>query len=276
MKLCPIRLATLFITWLGISAAQASDLRVAVTTSFNNSGLSDILLPEIKKDLDLNIHLLVVGTGQALKLGRSGDVDAILVHSKTAEEQFVAEGYGTHRREIMYNDFVLIGPSSDPADTSNAKNIVEALKSVFDMKSIFISRGDDSGTHRKELSLWKATGIDAKTFDANWYRAAGAGMGATLNTASGMNAYILADRASWLKFKNKGSLKLLFSGDPLLFNQYAFLPIDPARHPHAKNDLANQLETWLTGKKGQQMIADYTLEGEILFTPNANKTDPQG
>ncbi|MFK5980439.1 MAG: substrate-binding domain-containing protein [Rhizobiaceae bacterium] len=276
MKLCPIRLATLFITWLGISTAQASDLRVAVTTSFNNSGLSDILLPEIKKDLGLNIHLLVVGTGQALKLGRSGDVDAILVHSKTAEEQFVAEGYGTHRREIMYNDFVLIGPSSDPADTSNAKNIAEALKSVFDTKSIFTSRGDDSGTHRKELSLWKAAGVDAKTFDANWYRAAGAGMGATLNTASGMNAYILADRASWLKFKNKGGLKLLFSGDPLLFNQYAFLPIDPTRHPHAKNGLANQLETWLTSKKGQQMIADYTLEGEVLFTPNANKTDPQG
>ena len=276
MKLGPIRLALLLITWFGISTAQASDLKVAVTTSFNNSGLSDILLPEIKKDLDMDVHLLVVGTGQALKLGRAGDVDAILVHSKAAEEKFVAEGYGTHRREIMYNDFVLIGPSDDPAKTSSAKNVAEALKSIFDTKSIFASRGDDSGTHRKELSLWKAAGVDAKTFDAKWYRAAGSGMGATLNTASGMNAYILADRASWLKFKNKGDLKLLFSGDPVLFNQYAFLPVNPARHPHAKTNLANQLEAWLTGKKGQKLIADYKLEGEILFTPNANKTDPQG
>jgi len=276
MKLGPIRLAFLILTWFGISTAQASDIKLAVTTSFNNSGLSDILIPEIKKDLGMDVHLLVVGTGQALKLGRAGDVDAILVHSKAAEEKFVAEGYGTHRREIMYNDFVLIGPSDDPAKTHDAKTIADALKEIYDAKSIFASRGDDSGTHRKELSLWKAAGVDIEKLDAKWYRAAGAGMGATLNTASGMNAYILADRASWLKFKNKGDLKLLFSGDPVLFNQYAFLPVNPAKHAHAKNDLALQLEKWLTGKKGQKMIADYKLEGEVLFTPNANKTDPQG
>jgi len=271
-----MRLIFSLLLCLGFSTAHASDLRLAVTTSFNNSGLSDILLPEIKKDLDLDVHLLVVGTGQALKLGRAGDVDAILVHSRSAEEKFVAEGYGTHRREIMYNDFVLIGPSDDPAKTGDAKNIKNALAAIYKTKSIFASRGDDSGTHRKELSLWKAAGTDPETFDAKWYRAAGAGMGATLNTASGMNAYILADRASWLKFKNKGDLKLLFSGDPVLFNQYAFLPVDPTRHPHTKSDLVEQLEAWLTGKKGQKIIADYKLEGEILFTPNADKSEPQG
>ena len=258
-------LMAVFITTL----ANAAEMRLAVTTSFNNSGLSDVLLPEIKKDLDLDVRLLVVGTGQALKLGRAGDVDAILVHSRKAEEQFVAEEYGTHRREIMYNDFVLIGPASDPAGLHSAKTAREAMTRIADAKVIFASRGDDSGTHRKELALWKSAGMDASSFDPNWYRAVGAGMGATLNTASGMNAHLMSDRASWLKFGNKGDLKILFSGDPVLFNQYAFLPVNPQKHAHVKFDLAKSLETWLTGEKAQKLIAGYTIDGQTLFTPNA-------
>ena len=249
--------------------AFADDMKMAVTTSFHNSGLSDILIPEIKKDLGLDVYLLVVGTGQALKLGRAGDVDAILVHSRKAEDKFVAEGYGTHRREIMYNDFVLIGPKSDDAGIANVKTAAEAMKSIADKQAIFVSRGDDSGTHRKELALWKSAGLNPGKFDGNWYRASGSGMGATLNTASGMNGYVFADRASWLNFKNKGELDLLFSGDPVLFNQYAYLPINPEKHPHVKKELAAKLEMWLVSPKAQKLIGDYEIAGQQLFTPNA-------
>jgi len=246
-------------------------MRMAVTTSFNNSGLADILLPEIKKDLDLEVQLLVVGTGQALKLGRAGDVDAILVHAKTAEEQFVGEGYGSHRREIMYNDFVLIGPESDPAGIAEAKSVAEAMTKISDAKAVFVSRGDDSGTHRREISLWAVAGLDAASFDAGWYRAAGAGMGATLNTAAGMQGYVMSDRASWLNFANKAGQKLLFSGDPVLFNQYAYLPVNPEKYPHVKNDLALKLEEWLVSDRAQEMIGAYEIAGEKLFVPNAVK-----
>ncbi|MCR9213177.1 MAG: substrate-binding domain-containing protein [Proteobacteria bacterium] len=250
-------------------SAPADEMKLAVTTSFYNSGLSDRLIPEIKKDLDLEVHLLIVGTGQALKLGRSGDVDAILVHSRTAEDKFVAEGYGTHRRDIMYNDFVLVGPTSDIADIQSRKKVTDALNSIAQTRAIFVSRGDDSGTHRKELYLWKHAGKDPEEFDSVWYRATGAGMGATLNTASALDGYVFTDRASWLNFKNKGELSLLFSGDPLLFNQYGYLPVNPQKHPHAKHDLALKLEDWLTGEKGQKMIGAYEIDGETLFTPNA-------
>ena len=264
-----MRILVFLFSFLVCLTATAAEIKLAVTTSFNNSGLSDILIPKIKADLDIEVQLLVVGTGQALKLGRSGDVDAILVHSKKAEEKFVEEGYGTHRREIMYNDFVIIGPSSDPAKVAGSANIAEALKKIAESQSVFTSRGDDSGTHRKEISLWKAAGKNSETFSASWYRAVGAGMGATLNTASGMNAYLMSDRASWLKFGNKGDLKLLFSGDPILFNQYAFLPVNPDKHPHVKTDLAEKLETWLASEKAQKLIGDYTIKGQTLFTPNA-------
>ncbi len=247
----------------------AAEMRVAVTTSFHNSGLSDVLLPQIKQDLDIDARLIVVGTGQALKLGRAGDVDAILVHSKKAEELFVEEGYGTHRREIMYNDFVIIGPSSDSAKVAAVTSVNAAFSAISASKPIFVSRGDDSGTHRKELALWKLAGLDSNAFEPNWYRAVGSGMGAALNTASGMNAYIMSDRASWLKFKNKGDLKLLFSGDPVLFNQYAYLPVNPAKHPHVHNEMAKALENWLVGKKAQTMIGAYKISDETLFIPNA-------
>lgn len=264
-----IILAGLFALIGGFASAQDS-LKLAVTTSFHNSGLSDVLLPEIADDLGLEVQLLVVGTGQALKLGEAGDVDAILVHSRAAEEAFVAEGFGTHRREIMYNDFVLIGPADDPANVKNAPSAAVALQAIASATSPFVSRGDDSGTHKKELSLWSAAGLDAGGFDG-WYRAVGAGMGAALNTASGMNAYIMSDRASWLNFGNKGDLALLFAGDPVLFNQYAYLPVNPERHSHVKNDLVLKLEDWLTSPRAAELINGYTINGETLFIFNAQE-----
>lgn len=251
------------------SGAYADEMRMAVTTSFYNSGLSKLLLPRIKQDLDLDVRLIVVGTGQALKLGRAGDVDAILVHSKKGEEAFVAQGHGTHRREIMYNDFVVVGPLADPAAVGSSRSVKDAFAGISASESMFVSRGDDSGTHRKELSLWQLAELEPETFTANWYRAVGSGMGSTLNTASAMNAYVMADRASWLKFENKGDLKLLFSGDPVLFNQYAYLPINPAKHTHVRNDLAKALETWLVSEKAQAIIGAYKIADEALFTPNA-------
>jgi len=260
-----IRLFALIVMMWGASAA-AETIRLAVTTSFENSGLSDILLPAIAEDTGITVQLLVVGTGQALRLGRAGDVDAILVHSRAAEEAFVAEGYGTYRREIMYNDFVLIGPADDPAGISRAQTARDALAAIAEAGAPFVSRGDDSGTHQKELALWAASGVDP---EGAWYRPVGAGMGAALNTASAMSAYILADRASWLNFGNKRDLALLFGGDPALFNQYAYLPVSPSRHDDAKHAAALILEDWLTSKRAAALIDGYQIAGEQLFTFNA-------
>ncbi|MEM9432980.1 MAG: substrate-binding domain-containing protein [Pseudomonadota bacterium] len=248
--------------------AAAETMRMAVTTSFNNSGLSDVLLPEIEADLGLEVQLLIVGTGQALRLGKAGDVDAILVHSKPAEEAFVAAGHGTHRREIMYNDFVLVGPKSDPALVSEAASATEALDHLQASRAAFVSRGDDSGTHKAELKIWSLADFDPAGFGP-WYRAVGAGMGASLNTAAGLEAYILSDRASWLNFGNKAGLAIVFEGDPLLFNQYAYIPVNPTQHSHVKYDLARQLEDWLTSARAQVLIDGYLVSGEQLFTFNA-------
>lgn len=250
------------------AALAAETMKMAVTTSFHNSGLADVLLPRIAADLDLEVQLLVVGTGQAIRLGEAGDVDAILVHSRGAEETFVAARNGTHRREIMYNDFVFIGPESDPADIAGAPSATEALQRIAAAEAPFVSRGDDSGTHKKELSLWDDAGQDPATLH-DWYKPVGAGMGAALNTAAGMGAYIMSDRASWLNFGNKGDLALLYAGDPVLFNQYAYLPVNPAKHPHVKSDLAARLETWLTSDRARALIDGYKLNGETLFTFNA-------
>lgn len=250
------------------SQASADTLRLAVTTSFQNSGLSAILLPEIKADLGLDVHLLVVGTGQALRLGEAGDVDAILVHARAAEEAFVAAGYGTYRREIMVNDFVILGPSSDPAAVKTATTAIDALGQIAQAEAPFVSRGDDSGTHKKELSLWSDAGQNTEAFGP-WYMAVGSGMGATLNTASGLNAYVLSDRASWLSFGNKGDLAVAFEGDPALFNQYAFLPVNPQIHPHVKAQRVLDLEAWLTSHRARELINGYRLHGAQLFTFNA-------
>ncbi|RMD95132.1 MAG: sulfate ABC transporter substrate-binding protein [Alphaproteobacteria bacterium] len=264
------------LAWAGLAQAQEKVVRLAVTTSFHNSGLADVLLPEIRRDLGLEVQLLVVGTGQALRLGRAGDVDAVLVHSRAAEEEFVAQGWGTHRREIMYNDFVLIGPEEDPAGIAGAASAAEALRRIAAAEAPFVSRGDDSGTHRRERALWKAAGVDPTAASGGWYREAGAGMGATLNIAAGMGAYVLSDRATWLNFGHKDGLKILFEGDPALFNQYAFIPVNPDRHPHVKADLVAALEAWLTSEKGQALIGAYEIGGEKLFVPNARQEGSDG
>ncbi len=257
---------------LSATAAQAEEMKMAVTTSFHNSGLAEVLLPEIKQDTGIDVQLLVVGTGQAIKLGETGDVDAILVHAKAAEEAFVAAGHGTHRREIMYNDFVIIGPDADPAGVRDADDAAAALTAIELARAPFVSRGDDSGTHKKELGLWNAAGIKLDA-DTEWYKSAGAGMGAALNTASGMGAYIMSDRASWLNFGNKGDLALLFAGDPVLFNQYAYIPVNPGKGDYIKSDLAAELEGWLTSARAKALIDGYRVAGEQLFTFNAQMTD---
>ena len=263
-----IRILIMLITVIFATHSNADMMRMAVTTSFNNSGLSEKLLPAIQSDLGLDVQLLIVGTGQAIRLGEAGDVDAILVHSKKAEEAFVTAGYGTHRREIMYNDFVVIGPADDPAEIRDAHSAAESLRAIATSQSLFVSRGDDSGTHKKELSLWSSAGIKDADFGP-WYRAVGAGMGASLNTAAGMGAYILSDRASWLNFKNKAGLGIQFSGDPVLFNQYAYLPINPQLHAHVNHDLAVKLETWLTSQRAAEIINAYTIDDQTLFIFNA-------
>ena len=250
------------------TAAQAQTLRLAATTSFNNSGLSDVLLPAIKMDTGIDVQLLVVGTGQAIRLGQAGDVDAILVHSKTAEEAFVSDGFGTHRREIMYNDFVLIGPVQDPAMIKTSATAAQALQRIATAEATFVSRGDDSGTHKKELALWSEAALEPEQF-TTWYKAVGSGMGASLNSASGLDAYIIADRASWLNFGNKGSLGVLFSGDPRMFNQYAYLPVNPAKHAHVNGEAAVMLEQWLTSERAKNIINKYTINGQALFIFNS-------
>lgn len=262
-----IRVFAFLICLMG-TAATAETMKMAVTTSFHNSGLSEVLLPAIQHDIGLEVQLLVVGTGQALRLGEAGDVDAILVHSKAAEERFVAEGYGPYRREIMYNDFVFVGPQDDPAGVRDASAATEALQLIAAAKSPFVSRGDDSGTHKKEMSLWKAADVSPEGQTA-WYNSVGSGMGASLNTASGLAAYIIADRASWLNFANKSGLELLYSGDPVLFNQYAYLPVDPVRHPHVNHDAVIKLEAWLTSPTAKALINGYTIDNEALFVFNA-------
>lgn len=264
MTLKPFLFASLLA--LGAGGAWAEDMKLAVTTSFANSGLAEVLLPVIEKDTGITVQLLVVGTGQALALGAAGDVDAVLVHSLAAEEKWLAAGNGTHRREIMYNDFVIVGPATDPAGTKAQTGAVSALQAIAAAQAPFVSRGDDSGTHKMELALWKDAGIEPA---GGWYRAVGQGMGAALNTAAGMNAYILADRASWLNFGNKADLAIDFEGDPVLFNQYAYLPVNPEKHPHVKADLVEQLEGWLVSDTAKGLIEGYKIADQQLFVFNA-------
>ena len=261
-------LLSLVFLWIAVPSA-AETLRIAVTTSFDNSGLSDILRPEIEKELGIELQFIVVGTGQALKLGRAGDVDALLVHAKPAEKAFVAEGFAPYRREIMFNDFIIAGPQNDPSKLRAEKSVTEAFATLARDMPKFVSRGDDSGTHKAERAIWSATGLDPDTF-GRWYTEVGAGMGSALNTAAGLNAYVMSDRASWLTFQNKGTLALVFENDPLLFNQYSFLPVDPERHPHVASAAVKELEIWLTSQRAAQLINNYTLSGQRLFTFNAS------
>ena len=254
---------------LGPAQGEERTITLASTTSTEQSGLFDYLLPIFERETGIKVLVVAVGTGQALKLGERGDADALLVHDRTGEDKFVADGFGIDRRDVMHNDFVVVGPAADPAGLKGAPDAVEAFRRIAHAKAAFASRGDDSGTNRSELRLWKAAGIDIKAAGGGWYRELGQGMGPTLNTAAGMDAYTLADRATWANFKNRQSLVIVFQGDPTLFNPYGSILINPARTPSVKAVTARIWHDWLTGPQGQAAIAAYSIGGEQLFFPDA-------
>jgi len=251
------------------AVAQDKSIVVSSTTSTQDSGLFGHILPLFKAKSGIDVKVVSQGTGQALDTGRRGDADVVFVHAKAQEEKFVADGFGVKRYPVMYNDFVLIGPKSDPAGVKGSKDIVAALKTIKEKGAPFISRGDKSGTHSAELNLWKAAGIDIEKDKGAWYKAIGQGMGAALNTASAGNAYVLADRGTWLSFKNRGDLIVLVEGDKRMFNQYGVILVNPAKHPNVKKDFGQQFIDWLVSAEGQKAIADYKIGGEQLFYANA-------
>lgn len=250
--------------------AQEKSIVVSSTTSTEQSGLFGYILPIFKMKSGIEVKVVAVGTGQALDIGRRGDADVVFVHDKPAEELFVQEGYSTKRNEVMYNDFILIGPKSDPAKVGGGKDIQAALQKIAAAQAPFISRGDKSGTHAAELRYWKGAGIPVSPSQA-WYKETGSGMGPALNTASAMNGYILADRGTWLSFKNRGDLTILVQGDPKLFNQYGVMLVNPAKFPAVKKTEGQAFIDWLISKDGQNVIASYQINGEQLFFPNAKK-----
>ncbi len=255
----------------GISVAPAQDKSIVVssTTSTQDSGLFGHILPLFKAQTGVDVKVVAQGTGQALDTGRRGDADVLFVHAKPQEEKFIADGAGVKRYPVMYNDFILVGPKSDPAGIKNMSDVTEALKAIKAKDAPFISRGDRSGTHAAELELWKAAGIDIGKDKGPWYKEIGQGMGAALNTASASNAYVLADRGTWLSFKNRGELDIVVEGDRRLFNQYGVILVDPAKHPHVKKELGQAFNDWLVSPEGQKAIADYKVNGEQLFFSNA-------
>lgn len=269
-NLSKLLLAGLFsVALIGQASAQKS-IVLSSTTSTEQSGLFGHILPPFEKKTGIQVKVVAVGTGQALDIGRRGDADVVFVHDKVAEEKFVADGFADKRIEVMYNDFVLIGPKGDPAKVGGGKDIQVALKKIADSKSTFVSRGDKSGTHAAELRYWKGADV-AVSANLPWYKETGSGMGPALNTASGMNAYILSDRATWLTFKNRGDLTILVQGDPKLFNQYGVMLVSSAKHPQVKKAEGQAFIDWLISKEGQDTIASYKVSGEQLFFPNAKK-----
>jgi len=246
-------------------------ITVASTTSTEQSGLFKHLLPAYEKKTGVQVRVVALGTGQALDMARRGDADVVFVHARSAEEKFIAEGYGVKRLPVMYNDFVLVGPKSDPAKVAGGKDIVEALRKVKAQAAPFVSRGDRSGTHMAELALWKTAGIEIAADKGPWYRDTGQGMGPALNSASSMNGYILADRGTWISFKNRGNLAILVEGDKRLFNQYGLILVNPEKHRHVKKDMGQAFIDWVVSPDGQKAIADYKIGNEQLFFPNAGQ-----
>ena len=271
------RIVTSVLLLSALVAAQPAALAqkfitVASTTSTENSGLFKHLLPMFEKKTGIAVRVVAQGTGQALDTARRGDADVVFVHAKSAEEKFIGEGHGVKRFPVMYNDFVLVGPKSDPAKIAGGRDITAALKKVKAAAAPFVSRGDKSGTHMAELRLWKTAGIDIGGADKGpWYRAVGQGMGASLNTASSMNGYILTDRATWIAFKNRGDLTIVVEGDKRLFNQYGVILVNPEKHKHLKKVLGQAFVDWVVSPDGQKAIADYRIGGEQLFFPNAGQ-----
>ncbi|MDP2868190.1 extracellular solute-binding protein [Methyloversatilis sp.] len=258
---------------LGAPFARAADrfITVSSTTSTEQSGLFKHLLPVFQARTGIEVRVVALGTGQALDMARRGDADVVFVHDKAAEEKFIAEGFGVKRQEVMYNDFILVGPKSDPAKAAGVKDITDALKTIQAAQAPFVSRGDKSGTHAAELRLWTAAGIDLDAVKGAWYRDTGSGMGAALNTAASMNAYILADRGTWLSFRNRADLTVTVEGDKRLFNQYGVILVNPDKHPHVKKADGQAFIDWVVSADGQAAIADYRIDGQQLFFPNAVK-----
>ena len=266
-----IGIAAFVALWVTGAQAQQEFITVASTTSTEQSGLFPHLLPRFEQRTGIKVHVVALGTGQALDLARRGDADVVFVHARSAEEKFLAEGHGVKRFPVMYNDFVLAGPKSDPAKVGGSKDILDALVKVQTAQAAFVSRGDKSGTHLAELALWKAAGVEIDKSKGAWYRDTGQGMGPALNTASSMNAYILTDRGTWLAFKNRGDLTLLVEGDRRLFNQYGVMLVNPDKHPTVKRQLGQRFVDWVISAEGQQAIAEYKINGEQLFYPNAGQ-----
>lgn len=264
--LLALLLAGCFLWFAPAKAAPDSSsniIRLATTTSTENSGLLNYLLPRFTETTGYKVHVIAVGTGKALRMGRDGDVDVVLVHAPAAEKKFVADGYGETRYSVMYNDFVIIGPATDPATIKHVKNIADAMKRIANHSSLFISRGDDSGTHKKEKSLWNNAKLEPK---GSWYREAGQGMGKVIQIASELDAYTLTDRGTWIAYQNKTSLKLLFQGDPILHNPYGIIAVNPKRYPDSNYAGAQALIEWMTSKPGQALISKYKIAGFQLFT----------
>jgi tungstate transport system substrate-binding protein len=259
------------LSWMP-ALAQEKSIVVASTTSTQDSGLFGHILPKFKAKTGIDVKVVAQGTGQALDTGRRGDADVVFVHAKPQEEKFVADGFGVKRFDVMYNDFVVVGPKSDPAKIKGGKDVLAAFKAIAGKGSPFVSRGDKSGTHAAELALWKKTGLDPAGTKPAWYREIGQGMGAALNTAGGMGGYVLSDRGTWLSFKNKGDLEIVVEGDKQLFNQYGIILVNPAKHTHVRKDLGQQFIDWVVSKEGQDAIKSYTINGQQLFFPNASPT----
>jgi tungstate transport system substrate-binding protein len=264
-------LITPTLTW-GPATAQEKSIVVASTTSTQDSGLFGHILPMFKAKTGIDVKVVAQGTGQALDTGRRGDADVLFVHARAQEEKFVADGFGVKRIDVMYNDFVLIGPKSDPAKVKRSKDILAGLMAINDKGAPFVSRGDKSGTHSAELRLWKQATLDPAAAKPAWYREIGQGMGAALTTSSAMGGYVLADRGTWLSFKNKGDLEIVLEGDKRLFNQYGIMLVNPAKHAHVKKDLGQTFVDWIISKEGQDAIGSYKINGKQLFFPNAAPT----
>jgi tungstate transport system substrate-binding protein len=259
------------VTHFTSASAQERSIVVASTTSTQDSGLFGYLLPIFKAKTNINVKVIAQGTGQALDTARRGDADVVFVHAKAQEEKFLAEGFGVKRFDVMYNDFVLIGPKSDPADVRGSRDITAALGAIQRKAAPFVSRGDRSGTHSAELALWQQADIDAASMKQSWYREIGQGMGAALNTAAAMNGYVLSDRGTWISFRNRGDLEIVVEGDRRLFNQYGVMLVNPEKYPSVKTELGQAFVDWLVSAEGQAAIAGYKIDGQQLFFPNAEK-----
>jgi tungstate transport system substrate-binding protein len=251
------------------AVGQEQFITVASTTSTENSGLFEHLLPMFEDETGIDVRVVAVGTGQAIELAKRGDADVLFVHHKPSEEAFVEEGYGVERQDVMYNDYVIVGPASDPADVKGMKDATAAFGKIAEAEAPFASRGDDSGTNKAELALWQKVGVDVAGESGSWYRETGSGMGPTLNTAAGMDAYVLTDRGTWLNFDNRQNLEIVVEGDPQLFNQYGIILVSPEKHPHVKADMGQKFIDWVLSDEGQEAIGAYTINGQQAFFPSA-------